>query len=186
MTKAKPKTTQQDKWPPEPLKKYINNKFERDRQLGQAYKSALERLLDPTDVGLTSAYHRLCDKYDEQLISKYLEDVCDAFLDIEMYHPMREIDYKDWLRKISRTSVKLADTVHQVPSSDLTIPDGLSNVHSLLASLLEGWGDDITIEEYSSAGKTLRRSLQRIPISMLLRQLAVLADEEACNPIRNS
>jgi hypothetical protein len=52
----------------------------------------------------------------------------------------------------------------------------------LLAALLEGYGDEFSIDEYASVGKTLSRSLQQIPISMLLRQLAALANEEVSRP----
>ena len=182
MTNVRPKTKQTQNWLPGTLQGYIGKKLKQKPPAGQAYKVALKRLIDPADIALTDAYKKLQGKHDPAFISKFLEDVCDAFLDIELYHPMREIDYKDWLRKISKMSVELAHAIDKVPSSDLTVPDELRNVHSLLASLLEGYGDDLTIEEYSRAGKTLRRSLKQIPISMLLRQLAVLAEKEVCRP----
>jgi hypothetical protein len=169
-------------WPPESLKKYIAHMLERDPTMGRTYQSALERLLMSTNINVPEAYRQLCKKYEPPLIGKYLEEVCNVYLDIEYYHPIRDIKYTKWLAKISQESELLSNTIHGVPSPDLILPEGLSNVDSLLLFLLDRYGDEITHEEYLGAGQQLRRSLQRVPVHTLLRELAVLAGEEKSKP----
>ena len=53
---------------------------------------------------------------------------------------------------------------------------------TLLLFWLESYGDEIALDEYAAIGKQLRRSLERIPLSTLLRELAVLAEQEKATP----
>ncbi|MCX7143920.1 MAG: hypothetical protein NT123_23335 [Proteobacteria bacterium] len=82
------KLRQQEKWPPESLKRYIKNKLKRDAALGLPYKRALKRLLNPDAIDLKLACEKLRKKSNPQQVEKYLEQVCDCYLDIEMYRPI--------------------------------------------------------------------------------------------------
>ena len=172
----------QHKWPPDQIKEFFNQLLVKRFQLNEADKQALERCISPNNANLKEAYYSLIEKHDTQLINLYFEAVLGFYSDIEMLQPIREKEYKDWLRKLSRKSVDLAALVSQSPSADLNNPEWLCNLDSVLQSVLEGYGDDIAKEQFMAIDSHLKRLLKGIPVTMLLDAFAKLADEAQSLP----
>ena len=129
-------------WPPEPLRKYVEHVLESDPKLDPSYKSGLARLLDPNDANLKLAFEKLSKKHEPATVVKFLEQVCDHYMDIEIYRPSSEAKYTKWLEQISRKSLALEKTISEIPSPDLIVPDGLKNVHSATVLARKLWGRD--------------------------------------------
>jgi len=151
--------------------------LEQDAHLGPAYRASLERIIDADNLDLKLAYQSMLKKYDDELICKYLEKVCDCYIDLEMYTPIRKKEYSDWLRKISKNSSDLAELVSHPPSADLNPPVWLGNMDGLLHVILENYGDGIAKEQFIKSDPHLKRILQKMPVTILLDALAKLADD---------
>jgi hypothetical protein len=172
----------QHKWPPDQIKEFFNQLLVKRFQLSESDKQALERCISPNNANLKKAYDSLIEKHDTQLINQYFEAVLGFYSDIEMLQPIREKEYKDWLRKLSRKAVDLAALVSQSPSADLNNPEWLCNLDSVLQSVLEGYGDDIAKKQFMAIDPHLKRLLKGIPVTMLLDAFAKLADEAQSLP----
>lgn len=165
-------------WPPVALKKFVNNIFANNNDLSTSARETLERFIATKNTDLKLSYQSLVKKYDSEKIGKYLEQVCDNYLDLEMYSPIKIKKYRDWLRKISKGSTNLAKLVDEPPSTDLLLPEGLGNIDSLIQAVLDCYGNEITKNQYMAIDPLLKRSLKTIPISMMLNELSNLTKKE--------
>lgn len=169
-------------WPPDSLEKFINNIYANNIDLSTSAREALERFTATENIDLKLSYQSLAKEYRPRLVCKYLEQVWNCFLEIEMYNPIKIKKYKDWLRKISKGSTNLAEMVDEHPSTDLLLPEGLGNIDSLIQAVLDCYGNEITKNQYMAIDPLLRRSLKTIPISMMLNELSNLTKIELSTP----
>ena len=170
-----------EKWPPKALKDYVEQYLNLDHQADDATKKTLNRICNPRNFELKLTYEKLLKKHDTSVVSKYFIQVCSIYLGNRLHQPINTKTYKDWLLKISKEAEKLASTIYNTPTSDLTRPDWLCNADAFLSPMIDSYGGDEGEFSKSSNYQFIRRSLRMIDIPMLLLELAKLARDESQN-----
>ena len=181
MTAGKKKPDQKLKWPPESLIDFVAVKSGESNTLNplnQTERDALERFINPNDIALTEAYQRLLAIGSPERIDTYLRQVCDSYLNLDMYNPIHEKEYKDWIKKISQCATDLAELVEEIPSVDLVLPDSLSNAGVLVLAMLETYENEIARDHLLAGDQYLLKILRKMPLSMIFTEMVRLANEE--------
>lgn len=171
-----------NQWPPTFLKEYAARQLASATPLTDVQKLALQRFISVNLINQRLLYYSLRDQHPQAVVDQYFIEVYEFYLDVELFQPCRQIDHKDWLRKLTKESGKVAATVSSPPSSSISLPSELSNVNALILACLTNFGDEITIAQFEEIDPYLKRTLQKIPISLLLDTVAQVAQRELGSP----
>lgn len=169
-------------FPPISLRQYAASHLASGTSLADVQKRALQRFISNNSTDHKEAYRALCNRHPQERVAQYLQEVFEFYLDTELFEPCRQIDHKDWLRKLIRESEKVAATVGSLPSSSVSVPSELSNADALILAGLGNLGDEVAIAKFNEIDHYLKRALQKIPLTLLLDTVVQIAQRELASP----
>jgi hypothetical protein len=177
-------------WPPKEFKDYVESQIQEyiKQQIkgitpsSDSPQNALRRLIQPNVVdSLKNRMPKLIEAHGEPKVLNYLKKVCDCYDEIGYLTPIKIEEYWEWLRKITKLSMELHWVLREGPSETLLRVDWINHLDATLLAVLEGYGDDIAIEEFKHEGTPLMRVTKTTPLHFFFEAVARLAALETKN-----